>query len=348
MPFKCPSCDMTDNVRTKKIGGKYMRHCHVCGIDYLEDQIYWIEPPVVPKPEEPPAPEPVVPKFADTEVGKLFGESKATWTFSKFCISGLVPMYAPRCECYRCRKERGEQPDDALAERVSKEASQKFNESLKKLLLPDVVPKPEERDAHPDFRIIVCQNGKFPIPYDMDDIKGDIIHEKIKDFLKDERNPAIKVEPASPRYKVGQEVIYKTMDSLGAMKVREINFKDGKREYSVEDNVKNGYIVREDDLKPNGTMDMYNTASNSPLAPFLGTSTVTVTNMGTMNHAPGPEPVVPVRKGKEWEIQDEREQIKNRFQWIPELNPCDHCKERATHTDREFPCSKCEENANAR
>lgn len=47
------------------------------------------------------------------------------FTFSQHCCAGLVPRYAERCECWRCRKERGEQPDQVLAARVSAEAQRK-------------------------------------------------------------------------------------------------------------------------------------------------------------------------------------------------------------------------------
>lgn len=44
------------------------------------------------------------------------------FTFSRWCVSGLTPTYAPRCECWRCREERGESRDEVLAEKVSREA----------------------------------------------------------------------------------------------------------------------------------------------------------------------------------------------------------------------------------
>jgi len=47
-------------------------------------------------------------------------------SFSRFCVSGLVPQYAARCECWRCRKARGESTDETLAENVSVMATEKF------------------------------------------------------------------------------------------------------------------------------------------------------------------------------------------------------------------------------
>lgn len=35
--------------------------------------------------------------------------------------------------------------------------------------------------------------------------------------------------------------------------------------------------------------------------------------------------------------------VKNRFRHLND-NPCDACAERSGHTDKEFPCSYCEEN----
>lgn len=44
------------------------------------------------------------------------------FTFSANCVVGLTPTYASRCECWRCREERGEQRDEELAIAVSREA----------------------------------------------------------------------------------------------------------------------------------------------------------------------------------------------------------------------------------
>lgn len=39
-------------------------------------------------------------------------------------------------------------------------------------------------------------------------------------------------------------------------------------------------------------------------------------------------------------------ETKDRFEWEDDLNPCDYCKNNKK-TDKDFPCSKCEHNANA-
>lgn len=53
------------------------------------------------------------------ELISLIEESGAKMTFSINCCSGLVPAYAARCECWRCRRDRGEEPDEELAKKVS-------------------------------------------------------------------------------------------------------------------------------------------------------------------------------------------------------------------------------------
>ena len=53
------------------------------------------------------------------------------FTFSQWCISGLVPRYAEKCECWRCREKRGETPNERLAMAVSMEARAKMTEDLK-------------------------------------------------------------------------------------------------------------------------------------------------------------------------------------------------------------------------
>ena len=47
------------------------------------------------------------------------------FTFSRWCIAGLVPTYAPRCECWRCREKRREAPNERLAMAVSIEAQER-------------------------------------------------------------------------------------------------------------------------------------------------------------------------------------------------------------------------------
>lgn len=283
-----------------------MRHCNICGIDYNEDMVYWVDPP------KPPAPEPVVPKpapgtivvprIADTDIGNFIGESKATWSFSKFCISGLVPMYAPRCECYRCRKDRGEQPDDALAEQVSKDAKQKFNEALKTSILSDVVPKDQERKgaeaSGPGWLVVLgrchCPNADPTLT------KCDLIG-----------NPTGECKKELCKVKLQERPLGRICKECAVVRCDECI-----KEYrQFRDEQQNRYI---DTVK--ALEGMHQKFLNPPT--YLDR--------------------------KNLEDLEDRERVKDRFQWIPELNPCDHCKERATHTDREFPCSKCEENARAR
>jgi len=60
------------------------------------------------------------------EVSKIL--DNATFTFSRFCVSGLTPTYAPRCECWRCREQRGEPRDEGLAEAVAIKARRAWDQ----------------------------------------------------------------------------------------------------------------------------------------------------------------------------------------------------------------------------
>lgn len=69
----------------------------------------------------------------DPDLEKLFD---VPFTFSKNCVSGIVNHLPPgsRCECWRCRKERGEPVDEAseqLAEQQRKVAKAAFNQSMR-------------------------------------------------------------------------------------------------------------------------------------------------------------------------------------------------------------------------
>ena len=64
-------------------------------------------------------------------------DSEVTMTFSKWCCSGLVPKYAERCECSRCRTQRGEKvtaESEALSEEISKRSRQAFYDNTDKFL----------------------------------------------------------------------------------------------------------------------------------------------------------------------------------------------------------------------
>jgi len=41
------------------------------------------------------------------------------FTFSINCRSGFVGVFIVKCECWRCRKQRGEQPDEELAASIA-------------------------------------------------------------------------------------------------------------------------------------------------------------------------------------------------------------------------------------
>jgi hypothetical protein len=59
------------------------------------------------------------------EVSKILNPP---FTFSANCVVGLTPTYAPRCECWRCREQRGEPRDEELAAAVSIEARKAWNQ----------------------------------------------------------------------------------------------------------------------------------------------------------------------------------------------------------------------------
>lgn len=48
------------------------------------------------------------------------------FTFSIHCRSGFVPNLIERCECFRCRKERGEPRNDELAAAIAAEADRRW------------------------------------------------------------------------------------------------------------------------------------------------------------------------------------------------------------------------------
>jgi hypothetical protein len=356
-----------------------MRHCNKCGIDYLEDMQYWVDPP---KPEPqiwtsppPPAPEPVVPiytvgqpviyktmsalgtmtvkecrfkdgkleysvedmhkngyivreddltpsgtfdvnavvpkhssgtlvvpKTLDTDLGKLIGDSKVTWSFSKFCISGLVTKYSPRCECHRCRKKRGEQPDEALAERVSKDATRKFNEALKTSVLSDVVPNPEERKdgeaSGPGWLIVLgrCNCPNVDSTLKKCDVIGNPTGECIEALCK------IKLRK-EPLGRICKDCAVERCEDC----ITEYRMFRDRQDNKFADTVK-------------AIEGMHQKFMNQPT----------------------------YRERKTIEVHDDRERVKDRFELMPELNPCDNCTHRLGHTDKEFPCSKCQQNAKAR
>lgn len=56
------------------------------------------------------------------------------FTFSANCVVGLTPTYAPRCECWRRREERGEPRDEDLAVAVSREARKGWDQWMGEFL----------------------------------------------------------------------------------------------------------------------------------------------------------------------------------------------------------------------
>jgi hypothetical protein len=44
------------------------------------------------------------------------------FAFVDGCVAGFIPMYIERCECPRCRRGRGEEPDEGLARRTAERA----------------------------------------------------------------------------------------------------------------------------------------------------------------------------------------------------------------------------------
>ena len=69
------------------------------------------------------------------ELCRLLKEGNAQVTFSLWCRSGLVPKYLERCECHRCRRDRGEPVTDetnALAQAQAKAADVKYRADEKK------------------------------------------------------------------------------------------------------------------------------------------------------------------------------------------------------------------------
>lgn len=53
------------------------------------------------------------------------------FTFSRNCCSGIVSLIGKECECWRCRKGRGLEPDEDLAAAVSKEAQAAMRVSIR-------------------------------------------------------------------------------------------------------------------------------------------------------------------------------------------------------------------------
>jgi len=66
---------------------------------------------------------------------QILKECKVKVTFSPNCCSGIVAFLGPTacCQCYRCRKGRGQKVSDATeraAERITARAKKAFNKSL--------------------------------------------------------------------------------------------------------------------------------------------------------------------------------------------------------------------------
>jgi hypothetical protein len=71
------------------------------------------------------------------ELSEILRDANVRVSFSKNCCSGIVAMLADgsECECWRCRKERGQPHDEhteAIAASLSKRSQEAMRESVRR------------------------------------------------------------------------------------------------------------------------------------------------------------------------------------------------------------------------